>query len=66
VGYKILETVKLIRNLTIFIACYFNSLLQFYYTLPGFVQRILEFNDDDDAINAANKDKKEPQESGID
>ena len=23
--------------------CYFNSLLQIYYTLPGFVQRILTF-----------------------
>ena len=41
--FKISETVILIILTTITLACYFNSLLQFYYTIPSFVKAILEF-----------------------
>jgi len=27
--------------------CYFNSILQVYFNIPGFVEAILDFKDDD-------------------
>jgi hypothetical protein len=44
VDCKILETVSEDAwsvNLTKFIACYFNSLLQMLYTIPNFVSTVL-------------------------
>lgn len=40
-------------KLTKFTACYFNSLIQFYYAIPSFVKEILE-------CNVAEEEKIEP------
>lgn len=44
-----------------FLACYFNSLLQFYYTIPGFVTEIMQAKIDeaDFAALAKEEEKKE-------
>ncbi len=46
------------------IACYFNSILQVYYTIPGFVNSILENKDsDEDKPAAAGSGAKNPNQA---
>jgi ubiquitin carboxyl-terminal hydrolase 25/28 len=49
---------------THFIACYFNSLLQIYYTIPAFVEAILCFKDEgegESAMAATTDSAKKPK-----
>lgn len=48
--------------------CYFNSLLQAYYNIPGLVKPILEFKDDDKPLPPLREDSKnnqDPQDSAV-
>lgn len=42
--------------------CYFNSILQVYYNIPGFVETILKFKDDDKQL-APLRPKSNPQDT---
>ena len=46
---KTLETVTN-SSIKLYIACYFNSLLQVYYTIPDLVNEILEFKEEGDIV----------------
>jgi Ubiquitin carboxyl-terminal hydrolase len=35
-----------------FLACYFNSIIQIYYTVPGFVSAIMSFKEDEDLLKS--------------
>ena len=49
--------------------CYFNSILQVYYNIPGFVQAIFDFKDDDKPLPPLRKQKEgeaNPQDTAAD
>lgn len=55
---------SMLHLLTIFLllACYFNSLLQFYYTIPGFVAEIMHAKVEESDIIASQKEEEKKGE----